>query len=146
MSENEVTGLPVKGYKATQPQEAIDAVNHLKELEERTLRALEGLPDGLFDPRMRAIAITQLQGGFMWAARSIFQPGRISLPEDAVQSGSQPLPDTKADAQLGEIVRAFIRDQAITCAEATNEDRVYESAPEFVEKLAEVVGYAHIED
>src|SRR4051812_17594656 len=39
----EAKGLPVAGYKPTQPAWAIEAVNVFKELEERTLRAAEAL-------------------------------------------------------------------------------------------------------
>lgn len=82
-------GLPVAGYKPTQPQAAIDAVNVFKHLEERTLRHIEALEGhgaaGVFsdaDKRLLAIGRTQLQGAFMFLARAIFQPGRVKLPED----------------------------------------------------------------
>lgn len=86
MSE-QIQGLPVAGYKPTQSPEAIAAVNVFKELEERTLRHCEKLLDapsttGLVDPRMLAIGRTQLQLAFMALNRAIFQPGRVSLPED----------------------------------------------------------------
>ena len=82
--DTETKGLPVKGYKATQPEWAIDAVNRFKELEERTLRVAEGLPGELaVDQRLLAIGKTQLQGAFMFLARAIFQPQRVELPEDA---------------------------------------------------------------
>lgn len=85
---NEIQGLPVAGYKPTQPPEAIAAVNIFKELEERTLRAMEALGDGphptvKHDPRMLAVGRTQLQIAFMAINRAVFQPGRVKLPEDS---------------------------------------------------------------
>lgn len=82
----QIQGLPVAGYKPTQSPEAIAVVNRFKELEERVLREIENL-DGpgnssFADPRLLAIGRTQLQGAFMFLARSIFQPGRVALPED----------------------------------------------------------------
>lgn len=72
-------GLPVKGYRSTQEEAAIEAVNRLKVLEERFLRELdtlerEILPDG----RSIALARTHLQTATMWAARSVFRPQRLS--------------------------------------------------------------------
>lgn len=82
----EVKGLPVAGYKPTQPPEAIAAVNVFKELEERTLRHIESLSMAgtavAIDPRLMAVGRTQLQGAFMFLARAIFQPGRVELPGD----------------------------------------------------------------
>lgn len=79
----ETQGLPVAGYKPTQPAWAIDAVNGLKALEERAMRALEDLPGGGgVDQRWLAIGRTHIQLGFMAANRAIFQPGRVTLPED----------------------------------------------------------------
>lgn len=98
-------GLPVAGYKATQPQAAIDAVNTFKEFEERTLRHIDTLmgtgtirdqirksfdaADGStgstgvnVDGRWMAIGRTQLQQAFMSLCRGVFQPGRVRLPED----------------------------------------------------------------
>jgi len=40
----------------------------------------------------------------------------------------------------------FIRDQQITCAEATVEDCVYENAPELVERIGKIVGYHRYPD
>lgn len=80
--------LPVAGYKA-QPQARVDIVNELKEMEERVLRLLTKIEradfgDGLvgIDGRWLAIGRTNIQQGFMAAARAVFQPGRVSLPED----------------------------------------------------------------
>ena len=87
-------GLPVEGYRATQPQEAMDVVNANKRDEERVLRTIDALtkgqtPDGRpisVDPRWVAIAKTQLEQGFMSLNRAIFQPQRIALPgDDAVE-------------------------------------------------------------
>lgn len=79
----ERTPLPVAGY-TPQPQTNIDLANEGKALEERYLRWLDKLmahPDT--DKRCVAIAKTEVQTGAMWAIRSIFQPQRITLPEDA---------------------------------------------------------------
>lgn len=80
--KGEAQGLPVAGYKATQPAWAIEAVNAFKALEERALRAIESLDGAAIDPRAMALGRTHLQTGFMWAARAVFQPGRVKLPED----------------------------------------------------------------
>lgn len=89
-ADRPVQGLPVKGYKPTQPPEAIAAVNAFKELEERVLRRIDALEDGpamgrgpSVDRRWLAIGRTQLQQAFMALARAVFQPERIGLPEDA---------------------------------------------------------------
>jgi hypothetical protein len=85
---DEVKGLPVAGYKLTQSNRAIAAVNVFKELEERVLRHIEGLEAMSFncelnvDGRLLAIGRTQLQGAFMFLARAVFQPERVALPED----------------------------------------------------------------
>lgn len=83
----EHSGLPVKGYKP-QSDERIALANEGKELEERYLRWLDKLkanPDT--DKRFVALAFTDMQGAAMWAIRSIFQPGRIALPEDVGNEG-----------------------------------------------------------
>jgi hypothetical protein len=77
-------GLPVHGY---QPQNdaKVALVNEFKQDEERLLRKLESLAAtelGFHDPRWAAIARTHFQEGFMALNRSVFQPQRISLPED----------------------------------------------------------------
>ena len=72
-------GLPVAGYQP-QPDTAIDRVNANKVAEERLLRTLEGMGD--CDPRWVAIARTHFEQGFMAMNRAIFQPSRITLPED----------------------------------------------------------------
>ncbi len=72
----------VKGYPSlTDEQKAL--ANECKELEERYLRWLDKLalhPN--VDHRGVALARTHIQTGAMWAVRAIFQPTRISLPED----------------------------------------------------------------
>lgn len=76
------TGLPVGGYRA-QSDEAVALVNTNKEIEERVLRILdelEGHPG--VDLRWLRAGRTQIEMGFMAVNRSIFQPGRIRLPED----------------------------------------------------------------
>ena len=88
MSKGEVMSeehkpLPVSGYTA-QSEENVGMANLMKEIEERYLRmldTLESVPE--FDKRMIALARTHIQTGAMWAVRSIFQPKRIKLPEDA---------------------------------------------------------------
>ena len=80
-------GLPVNGY-VSQSDDKVALVNDNKELEERVLRRIDdmlanaNMPDG-FDPRMIALAKTQIQSGFMWLNRAVFQPTRVPLPEDA---------------------------------------------------------------
>ena len=81
---DKLTGLPVAGY---QPQSAdrVERVNAMKEAEERILRALDTLAAlGDVDPRWLAIGRAHIEQGFMAVNRSIFQPGRVSLPEDEV--------------------------------------------------------------
>lgn len=85
----ERTPLPVAGY-TPQSQTNIDLANEGKALEERYLRWLDKLAKvedpqgkGMCDPRFLALARTNIQQGAMWAIRSIFQPQRIALPEDA---------------------------------------------------------------
>jgi hypothetical protein len=85
--------LPVAGYKPQTPA-TVAFVNALKEQEERTLRLLDQLDtvgadvvvqvEAMPAPDLRwvAIARTSIQQGFMAAARAVFQPGRVKLPED----------------------------------------------------------------
>lgn len=85
-------GLPVVGYRS-QSEEAVAVVNENKALEERILRQLDRLAGRtapsrntdvlIVDPRWLAIARTSIEQGFMALNRSVFRPGRISLPEDA---------------------------------------------------------------
>ena len=76
------TGLPVGGYRR-QSDEAVSLVNVNKEIEERVLRILDDLKahPGI-DQRWLQAGRTQIEFGFMAVDRSVFQPGRVSLPED----------------------------------------------------------------
>jgi hypothetical protein len=81
----EAKGLPVAGYRPTQPSEAIDTVNENKHREEKILRLIDALENGQtldgrsisVDRRWLAIAKTDLEQGFMALNRAIFQPTRI---------------------------------------------------------------------
>lgn len=76
------SGLPVSGYKP-QSMEKIDIVNVNKQTEERLLRSIETLTKaGVMDARWGAIAKTELEKAFMALNRAIFQPSRVTLPED----------------------------------------------------------------
>ena len=78
----EHTGLPVSGYVA-QSDDKVAVVNVNKSLEERVLRQLDSMRGNIaYDQRMVSIAFTGIQEAFMWANRAVFQPTRISLPED----------------------------------------------------------------
>ncbi len=79
-------GLPVKGYQP-QPQFRVDQVNLNKQTEERLLRVLDLLRSTDADPRWISIARTHFEEGFMAMNRAIFQPTRISLPEDTETNG-----------------------------------------------------------
>lgn len=73
----------VKGYSPLSDEQKALA-NEGKVLEERYLRWLDRLASHVdTDHRHVAIAKTHIQTGAMWAIRSIFQPTRIELPEDA---------------------------------------------------------------
>lgn len=76
------SGLPVGGYRP-QSDEAVSLVNVNKEIEERVLRILDDLKaqPGI-DQRWLQAGRTQIELGFMAVNRSVFQPGRLSLPED----------------------------------------------------------------
>jgi hypothetical protein len=75
-------GLPVSGY-LPQTGDKVAVVNANKELEERCIRAAEAIRDAEgMDGRMAALAITNIQQGFMWLNRAVFQPGRVKLPGD----------------------------------------------------------------
>lgn len=53
---------------------------------------------------------------------------------------------TKEDQRIANIVRAFIKDKEITCAETITQcDWVIEGAYEFIENLCEEAGY-HIDE
>ncbi len=112
MSEH--PSLPVHGYRP-QNQGAVDLANRAKEIEALALAYLEeldrlswrtelrsqhvpGAPGvvaknetvrtGITDPRMIAIARTNIQTGFMWAVRAIFQPEPTPLPEELIVAES----------------------------------------------------------
>lgn len=71
--------IPVAGYKP-QSQETIDKVNHNKELEELSLRAIDAyVIDPEVDQRWLAIGRTHLEQAWMAINRSIFKPTRIQL-------------------------------------------------------------------
>lgn len=86
MNDAKHTGLPVAGYKP-QSDGNVALVNHFKEVEERLLREIDVMRDThqppRFDQRWLSVAQTHFQQGFMALNRSVFQPGRIALPEDA---------------------------------------------------------------
>lgn len=76
------SGLPVKGYNP-QSDDRVALVNANKEAEERVLRILDSLAKNeVVDKRWLAIGRTAIENGFMAVNRSVFQPGRASLPED----------------------------------------------------------------
>lgn len=77
--------LPVMGY-TNQSNDKLAMVNANKVFEERLLRACDNhraLGDQV-DQRWVSIAITHFQEGFMALNRAVFQPTRITLPEDEV--------------------------------------------------------------
>lgn len=75
-------GLPVAGYKP-QPAANVALVNQNKEAEERLLRLLDGMKNSpLIDQRWLAIGRTHIEQAFMCINRAVFQPGRVTLPED----------------------------------------------------------------
>lgn len=80
-------GLPVHGYQS-QPKNNVDQVNLNKQTEERLLRLLDLHRDSyLYDQHWLAIARTHFEEGFMAMNRAVFQPKRISLPEDTETNG-----------------------------------------------------------
>lgn len=74
-----VTGLPVQGYKKTQPPHLIALVNENKVLEEKVLRQIEAHKQrgAELDQRCVALAFTAIQDAFMWLNRGVFQPERL---------------------------------------------------------------------
>lgn len=80
------TGLPVSGYQP-QSDAKVAFVNENKAVEERVLRQFDkvaiSLKPGEVDQRWYAIGRTAIEQGFMALNRAVFQPQRISLPEDA---------------------------------------------------------------
>lgn len=85
-NENTLTGLPVAGYRE-QSKGNVDLVNDFKRDEERILRKLDamraapGQPSEI-DQRWLAHGRTLLEDAFMAINRSVFRPGRVTLPED----------------------------------------------------------------
>lgn len=78
----EHNGLPVSGYNS-QSELNVAVVNKNKEIEEVAIRFAEAIRDNPeYDGRMAALAITNIQQGFMWLNRAVFQPSRVELPED----------------------------------------------------------------
>lgn len=75
-------GLPVAGY-LPQSDDKVATVNVNKQIEERVMRQIDSMTgaNGI-DQRMVSIARTKTQEAFMWLNRAVFQPGRVSLPED----------------------------------------------------------------
>ncbi|WP_375453746.1 hypothetical protein [uncultured Methylobacterium sp.] len=85
MSNDQHQGLPVAGY-VPQSADKVALVNQNKVIEEYVLRQLDklaALPAGTVDPRWFATARTDIEKGFMALNRSVFQPTRVTLPEDA---------------------------------------------------------------
>lgn len=81
-----IPGLPVAGYR-DQSKLALDTVNDFKRIEERILRRLDALAKGgegrpPVDGHWLAIGRTELEKAFMSINRAVFQPGRVTLPED----------------------------------------------------------------
>lgn len=86
-------GLPVSGYRP-QSDDKVKIVNKMKAFEERVLRARDDIArlpapadaktsdDVTVDKRWLAIGRTHIEHGFMAINRSIFQPGRVALPEE----------------------------------------------------------------
>lgn len=104
----EHTPLPVAGY-TTQSSDKVALVNSFKQEEERLLRKIDRMqgivPDPMsieavekfgYDQRWLAIARTGFEQAFMALNRAVFQPQRISLPEDADES-------TPAASALGQV-------------------------------------------
>lgn len=80
--EQEHEGLPVAGYRA-QPATNIELVNQNKRKEEETLRMLDLLsafPN--IDHHWLALGRADIEKGWMAVNRSIFKPGRASLPNE----------------------------------------------------------------
>lgn len=74
-------GLPVAGYRP-QSSDNVALVNRNKEIEERALRILDELRENAdVDQRWLAVGRTHLEQAFMAINRSVFRPGRVSLPD-----------------------------------------------------------------
>jgi len=71
-------GLPVAGY-VPQSDENVAMVNRNKALEELVLRQIDAhkAAGAAYDQRWVALALTQIQQGFMALNRAVFQPQRL---------------------------------------------------------------------
>jgi hypothetical protein len=75
--------LPVLGY-TTQSTNKTDKVNAMKLREEKILRVLDTMrEDPEIDQRWLSIGRTSLEQAFMAINRSVFNPQRIDLPDNA---------------------------------------------------------------
>lgn len=82
MTDQKHEGLPVAGYRP-QTGSNVDKVNANKRVEETILRTLDDMKgDHNVDQRWLSVARTHFEEGFMAMNRSIFRPGRVSLPGD----------------------------------------------------------------
>ena len=76
--QGEYHGLPVDGYKPTQSDEKINAVNALKHAERqyaevwKIVNRIEGV-----DKRWMAVAKTHIQEGTTAACKAVFQPADV---------------------------------------------------------------------
>lgn len=79
-SSTAIQGLPVAGYKKSQPPHLIALVNENKRLEEMVLRQIEAhkARGSELDQRCVALAFTAIQDAFMWLNRGVFQPERLT--------------------------------------------------------------------
>ena len=76
---------PILGYQDVSGDKQA-TVNLHKQMEERILRHLDELSKdapALVDPRWLAVGRTHLEQAWMAINRAVFQPQRISLPEDS---------------------------------------------------------------
>ena len=81
-------GLPVHGYQP-QSETRVDMVNQNKMGEELLLRRIEMLQSsGYCDLRWLIVAKTLLEQAFMAMNRAVFQPSRVSLPDDEPETAS----------------------------------------------------------
>lgn len=75
-------GLPVAGYRP-QSDDKVALVNANKLAEERVLRILDELAQrDDVDPEWLHTGRTWIEAGFMSVNRAVFQPARVTLPED----------------------------------------------------------------
>lgn len=132
--------LPVAGYKA-QSTETVDTVNAYKRQEERLLRSLDKLaenPD--IDKRWLAIGRTDLEKAFMAINRSVFKPGRVSLPEDAIEYKGYSVGLIEAAAEA-----AHESNRAIQEAFGEDVAPIWKDAPEYMREST-IVGVKAIID